>query len=884
VIFFFVAVLLFSVDGKADSISKGLNLGVSDTMMVMAYNSFARDLMEKSPDNYTDALQYLDKGIDLAQDIDFKKGEAELLRSTGILFYYRKDFNRAIDCFQKALDICMQMKNNSGIALNYTNLALIYHEQSKIYNSLNCLLNALSAWKQLNDSQGMIQTYKEIIKLYQSVNNYTTAIEYAEEALQLAYSTGNKPEEASLYDILARTNISMGNIWDVAGYYDRSLRLYEELNDSLQIARITQNMAVNLYMNEPEKALEWLQKSAFIYEKLDPDNVTLYTIYNNMSSIYDLLSKNREAEHFKKKALEKAIHSKQVLSIAQAYLSIGKFYFDRSKWEQADRFFEKAYEQAVAASSQRIRSNVLSELSMVKYKTGDYAKAMEFLQKYRMARDSLFKTHSEQSASQLDKQYEFERREKEKNEEIRLMIERQNQSIGLQRKAKYAITIAGLITAVLLLFIFRWRNMVKNANIQLKKHRNEISSINKELQLSYNELSDYRDLLEKKVKVQTVKLQEREKQLSALSDHLPGGCIFRKMIHPGKEARISYISNTAEQWLGVSPEEIKNDIHSFYRVIHKEDLEMKLRLEQECIKEMSDFYCEFRVHKQGKEVWLLETGTPSRNENSDEIIWDGITVDISEQKAIEAELIKARQQSERSDMLKSSFLANMSHEIRTPMNGIVGFLKFLEQDHISVDKRRFYIKVIRSNVQQLLQLMGDIIDISKIDTQQLALHPVLFDLNALMEELAAMFQDLAERNEKKVEIIMDNSGFIYPGIIRSDPVRVRQIIINLIANAIKFTRKGYIRFGYERKDGKTLHFFVEDTGIGIPVDKQKLIFDRFQQLHNGASSKNDYEGSGLGLAISKNLVEMLQGSIWVESETGNGSTFHFTLPYLTKKT
>ncbi|MDR1666517.1 MAG: tetratricopeptide repeat protein [Bacteroidales bacterium] len=871
------------MDGKADDLRKGLDLGVSDTVMIMAYNSFARDLMEKSQDNYADALQYLYQGIELAQGIGFKKGEAELLRSAGIILYYLKDFNKADDCFQKALGICMEMKNNSGIAQNYINMALIYHEQSKIYNSLNCLLNALSAWKQMDDSQGMIQTYKEIIKLYQGINNFTTAIEYTEEALQLAYDTGNKAEEASLYDILARTNISMGNIWDVAGYYDRSLQLYEELNDSLQIARITQNMAVNLHMNDPEKALELLQKSASIYEKLDAANATLYTIYNNMSSIYTLLSANRKAEHFKKKALEKAILSKQALSIAQAYLSIGKFYFEQSEWKKADEFFEKAYKQAVAAASRRIQSNALSELSMVKFRMGDYAQAMDYLQRYSVARDSLAKTDSEQSASQLDKQYEFERREKEKNEEIRLKIEQQNQSIVIQRYAKYGITIAGLITAVLLLFIFRWGNLNRKTNIQLKKHRNEIAAINRELQTSYDELSDYRDLLEEKVKVQTAKLQEREKQLTALSDHLPGGCIFRKMICPGKESRISYISSTAEKWLGVSPEEIKNDIRSFYRIIHKEDLEMKLRLEQESVRNMSDFYCEFRVNKRGQEVWLLETGTPSRSDDGSTIIWDGITVDISEQKAIETELIKARQQSEKSDMLKSSFLANMSHEIRTPMNGIVGFLKFLEQDHISADKRRFYIKVIRSNVQQLLQLIGDIIDISKIDTQQLALHPVLFDLNALMEELAVMFQDIACRNEKRVEVIMDNSGFVRSGKVRSDPVRVRQVIINLIANALKFTHKGYVRFGYELENKTTLHFFVEDTGIGIPSDKQKLIFDRFQQLHAGELSKNDYEGAGLGLAISRNLVEMLQGSIWVESETGNGSTFHFTLPYLTEK-
>ncbi|MDR0815091.1 MAG: PAS domain-containing protein [Bacteroidales bacterium] len=568
--------------------------------------------------------------------------------------------------------------------------------------------------------------------------------------------------------------------------------------------------------------------------------------------------------------------SKQTYTIAQAYLSSGTFYLDRNRLQEANRYYESAYNKAVSAGSQRLQTNSLFGLSKVKFSMGNYDEAMINLQKYRETKDSLSKLDNQQNAAQLEKQYQFEREERTKNEEIRLQIEAQNRSIRQQKWMVYAILVVSAITALLLLFIFRWRNMNKKANAKLTKQQEEISQVNKELQASFNELTDYRDLLEEKVKIQTDKLRQSELQLTTLSDNLPGGCIYRKILSTDGTSRISYISNTSKRWMGVAPEDIKRDVNLFYQLIHPDDLKVKLRMEEESIQNMTAYSCEFRVNKDGKEIWLLESGTPYKN--GDQILMDAIAVDISDQKEIEAELIRARQQSERSDRLKSTFLANMSHEIRTPMNGIVGFLSFLEQDNITAEKRQFYIKVIRSNVEQLLQLIGDIIDISKMDTQQLSLHPVSFDLNAMMEQLEVMFQDIVHRNEKRVEVILDNRAFVTPCTIFTDPVRLRQVLINLVANAVKFTTKGFIRFGYSvGKRRNELLLFVEDTGIGIPEDKLSLIFERFQQLNNDMPVKGG--GAGLGLAISKNLVELMDGHIWVESTVGNGSSFYFTLPY-----
>ncbi|MDR1672002.1 MAG: tetratricopeptide repeat protein [Bacteroidales bacterium] len=877
---FFIVISLFSLFANPNALASGdvpgvLDFSVPDTVMVMEYNNIARDLLKTN--SYNDALNYLKRGIDLAQQVQYRKGEAELLRSMGITHYYLKAYDQAIANFRQALEVCEALNDNNGMAENYNNLALIYREQSKLYYSLTCLMNAVSQWKLSNNAEGLLRTYGEIIRLYQEIHNYAEAVRYLEIALTVAHESGNMQEEASLYDLLARISLAMGDIWNVETSYDKSIQLYEALDDQLQIARITQNMAVNLYINDRDKALSLLRKSASIYEELDSSSATLFTIYNNMAQIYDAEGMTDSTGIFLQKALEKSDLSQNVGTMAAANLAIGKFYMEHNHPDKSVLFFEQAYQQALQAGSRRLQSGALSGLSRTKYLTGDYDGAMAELKKYRAIKDSLTKTDNAQDVRQLSVQYEFERAEREQREATLLHLAQQEQSIQQKNYMVYAFAVVFVIVTVFMTLIIRGSILNKKANVQLNRHQEKLILINGELQGSYDQLSEYRDILEKRVKEQTAKLQQSEQQLYTLSDNMPGGCLYRKVISENGREQIVYISNTSRQWMGVEPEVIKADIGTFYRLIHPDDLKIKKHMEEESIRNGTPYSCEFRIFRNGQEAWLLENGMPHKND--DKVIWDGIAVDITGQKAVEAELIRASRQAEQSNMLKSAFLANMSHEIRTPMNGIIGFSNLLDKEELTAAKRQTYIRMIRSNVRQLLQLIGDIIDISKMDAQQLALHPVNFNPNSMLEELEILFRDIAGRSKKKIEIILDKTGFISSCILYSDPVRVRQIISNLIGNALKFTEKGYIRFGYV-PNGQELVFFVEDTGIGIPENKQGIIFERFQQLN---VTPKENSGTGLGLAISKNLVTMLKGRIWVESEVNAGSVFHFTLPFVTEK-
>ena len=249
--------------------------------------------------------------------------------------------------------------------------------------------------------------------------------------------------------------------------------------------------------------------------------------------------------------------------------------------------------------------------------------------------------------------------------------------------------------------------------------------------------------------------------------------------------------------------------------------------------------------------------------------------DISGRKNTERELIEARRAAEEADSLKTAFLSNMSHEIRTPMNSILGFSGLLENTKLDEDKRKKYIGYINKNGDNLLHLIEDIIDISKIESNQIKIEKAPCDIHELLEDLFTSMARVLEKEEKKsvqlTKKFPDEALWAH-----TDGFRLRQIFINLIHNAIKFTDNGFVEIGYHSGNEKEILFHVKDTGIGIPPELMDSIFERFRKLEN--EKKKLYGGAGLGLAITKQLVNLMGGRIWVESDVGKGTTFYFTTP------
>ena len=327
------------------------------------------------------------------------------------------------------------------------------------------------------------------------------------------------------------------------------------------------------------------------------------------------------------------------------------------------------------------------------------------------------------------------------------------------------------------------------------------------------------------------------------------------------------------QGKGIAEEQLAVPDIQYFSKIFKEDRKRVEQAYKDLVEgrseKVKEEYRVINTHKGFHRIeWVeAQAAVETRDENGKPLTLVGSSLIITERKKMEQELINAKNRAEESNRLKSAFLANMSHEIRTPLNAIVGFSGILASTEEEEEKQE-YVSIIENNNTLLLQLISDILDLSKIEAGTLDLHYSNVEINDLMRELENSCQLKLKSDNVKLEFVAPEE----PCFANIEKNRLSQLIINFVTNAIKFTSQGSIRFGYERQNNE-LYFYVTDTGCGIPQDKLDSIFGRFVKLNSFA------QGTGLGLSICRTLINHMGGKIGVESEEGKGSTFWFTLPY-----
>ncbi|MDB9874522.1 ATP-binding protein, partial [Flavobacteriaceae bacterium] len=281
--------------------------------------------------------------------------------------------------------------------------------------------------------------------------------------------------------------------------------------------------------------------------------------------------------------------------------------------------------------------------------------------------------------------------------------------------------------------------------------------------------------------------------------------------------------------------------------------------------------------KDGSHYWVDTTIVPFFNDTGKPIQYIAIRADITEKKKVEADLIKAKKTAENSVKIKEEFLRNMSHEIRTPMNGIIGFTDLLLKTNLNSEQNEFLDRIKKSS-NTLLVLTNDILDLSKLESGKLLFESIEFDLIDLIDQVMKMVAHSAKRKGIELSLFIDSKC---PRYIKGDPTRLNQILLNLINNAVKFTEEGevniYVKPKIEKDDLIPITFKIEDTGIGMSTEAQKIIFDSFTQARSDTTRK--YGGSGLGLAIVKMIVDQRKGEIHLDSKLGKGTTFTITIPF-----
>ena len=394
------------------------------------------------------------------------------------------------------------------------------------------------------------------------------------------------------------------------------------------------------------------------------------------------------------------------------------------------------------------------------------------------------------------------------------------------------------------------------------------SQVNPELELTADGYTRSTGIWTDVTQIKTVDARLRE-----VTENIP---IAVFQARPNAQGRVDFqfFSSGVERLCGLKADAVMNDSDALFSIVHPDDQALVNASIQ-----ASPWEMDFRLlHQTTGEVLWVHGEAQLKLMPDAQPRWNGFLLDITQTRHISEELRRAKADAEAASQAKSEFLANMSHEIRTPMNGVIGMTDLLLDTPLSADQRE-YVHIARDSSASLMAIINDILDFSKIEAGKMRVELLQFNLSRTIDDT---MKTLALRaHEKKLALICDIDPNV-PVFVQSDPGRLRQIIINLIGNAIKFTERGEIMLRIkcttETLDAVLLHFSVEDTGIGIAPDKLRSVFDAFSQEDSSITRK--YGGTGLGLAISARLVEALGGHIWVESTLGVGSIFHFNVRFL----
>ena len=422
------------------------------------------------------------------------------------------------------------------------------------------------------------------------------------------------------------------------------------------------------------------------------------------------------------------------------------------------------------------------------------------------------------------------------------------------------ILVAALALTSVLVILFSAK--LRKANLELDAQNKQIKDIYAELQRTKTELANQKETIAREYSYS-------EKFYKMLIQSADDGISFYD-----RDWNLKFTNTAFYSMIGF--DQVSYNSVNLSDLIHPEDLDYE-RKWITALNEKGFFESELRLkHKNGHYI-NLSTRSVVVNNDSGEII-GALTVsrDITALKQVHEELVKANVEAEASNRLKSTFLANISHEIRTPLNAVVGFSNLLLSNDITNDVKEEYIEHINHNSEKLLQIIGDIIDLSRLESSQIEITYEEASVNGIVNEIVEEAKRGIKRNEKSIMLVVNNRLEENGDLIFTDRIWLKRVLNHLMDNAVKFTLEGSIEFSYSRENDNLI-FRIRDTGIGINEENLGHIFEEFRQEIDG--HHRPFEGLGIGLTLAKEVVERMGGNIYVQSEKGVGSEFSFSIPY-----
>jgi len=752
-----------------------------------------------------------------------------------------------------ALKTAKDLNDPLKTAESYKLLGNISMYKGDLNNVISFYDSSVLEYKLAGDSMGQAKVWNNLGIIYHNLGDYQKSIDFHLKSLDLKIKLNDSAGISNSYNNIGSIYLELGEYSKSYDYFQKALELSRMLNQRSNVASILNNLGmIGQEAGDQEKAINYFNESLEVGLSVN-NHKGMADSYHNLGKSNFLLGNYSEALNYYNKAVE--LYEKLGISNSNTFNNIAQVYIVLENYNKALTYLNKAIRFARENNQVKTIRDIYQNFSVVYEKMGWYKNALDSYILFNQYDDSLQSMMHSSMIEEMMIKYEIEKKQEE-IERTQLELSTKEAQIQQRNLAIYSV-IAGLIIALIFVaIIFRLLRQKTLANELLQEQNDEIlrsqgiiSKINQALTENEGKLRSIFDISPYGILVIDDDLKIRDCNETSL-----------KLFHISEKGDLQ---NHRLNSLFVDDKDVK----SHKDLLHK-------------IRSGNLNKVQYRIGTNPNDSFTAEiTGRQISYESDKPDLYIVVITDITERLSFIGSLQESKIKAEESDKLKTAFLANMSHEIRTPMNSIVGFSNLLSDRSLAVAKREEYLGHILQSSNILLNLIEDIIDISKIEAGQINFNSTYFNLNTVSKEIFASFKETSR--DKNVEFklsLPENSDTIQ---CHTDPLRYKQVISNLLSNAIKFTESGFIEFGYTIKESHnkpSLEFFVKDTGIGIPKDKQEIIFERFRQVDD--SQTRNYGGTGLGLSISKRLIEIMGGTIWVDSVPGSGSVFYFTLPYV----
>jgi PAS domain S-box-containing protein len=793
---------------------------------------------------HSKALQYALTALDLSIKRKNEAYEALSSKAIGDIYTRLNYSNKALPYYRSALYLFKKQKQIKEItevqqslgdvfyALNYSDSALYYYNVT------------LKRYQELGDKLAIGTAFSKIGNVYWITNNFDKSLEYYLNTLNIFDDLKNSEGLTKIY-------IKIGLIYYITSYYDKSLEYFAKSEKILE-ENYDKDVQADLYyrmgasyskMNNNNEALKYFDLSLKLYQSLS-NELRVAWVYHAKSQTIHNQGKNKEAIELTKTAMKIGGAFDDKWLNTTLHTSLANYQIDMKKYDEALQNLQTAELLAKQLKNWTLQKDIFLCFSKYYDALDQYKASLNYYKKFQQLSDSIQNKDRNERIVQLQTRFETERNK----QELRIKEQEINKSKAKLQKQKYQLYIFAFGVLLVLVLSFGLYRQYKILEIKGKK----IERINEEL--------------DQRVKERTSALRLTQFSVDQASDPIYWLSPAGNYIFANKAGcdHLEYTKGELEHLniIDVLPNFNKHDWEQFWEII-KNDKSLNFE--------------SYHKKKSGS-IFPVEITLNYVDHEESEFAFAYVR-DISERKHREENLKKAKEKAEEADKLKSAFLANMSHEIRTPMNAIIGFSDLLMSEEYNEEEKKEFGNLIKNSGSSLLKLIDDIIDISIMEAGHLKLNMASVDVNYHLNEIAMFFIGDRERlGKSSVDIKLNLPPDSDKIRMETDPVRFRQVINNLVGNALKFTEQGSIELGYTIGSDPVLHFYVKDSGIGIRAEKIGLIFERFNKLDD---ERRIYAGTGLGLTISKKIVEELGGFIYVESEYGKGSKFSFTLPYYT---